>query len=81
MSVFWPLSQREIEEYAAELLHEPEVVVAEPEPVSEDRQMLLDRIEADSRAHEPVTEQQRFDSLSRLLGEKTARDWNRFHDQ
>jgi hypothetical protein len=53
---------------------------AKQKPESEDRRAMLEAIEAHKHAHEP-TEQQARESLEQLVGAKTAKDWERWHDQ
>jgi hypothetical protein len=50
-------------------------------PENEDALLLREQIEAHGRVHEPVTQQEQFDSGAKVFGEKTMRDWETFHDQ
>jgi len=69
----WSFEQHQADRKAAP-------VAREVEP-NEDRRALLDAIEAGKHAHDPITDQERFDSGAKVFGAKTMRDWETFHDQ
>jgi hypothetical protein len=73
----------------AELEAESRALLGLPQPEkqadvgaeSEDHRMLMETIEAQKHAHDPVSEQEQFESGAKIFGEKTMRDWETFHDQ
>jgi hypothetical protein len=76
------LSKAELEASARALLGWPQPEnEPESEPENEDRRMLLQGIEAQKHAHDPISEQTRTESLEKLVGKETAENWGTFHDQ
>jgi hypothetical protein len=75
-------TKAEVEALARVLLGLPEPEnKPEQGPDNEDRRMLLAGIEAQKHAHDPISEQRRFESGAKIFGEDTMRDWETFHDQ
>jgi hypothetical protein len=72
-------TQAELEADSRMLLGLPEPEKqADAKPENEDHGMLLESIEAQKHAHDPITQQEQFESLERLVGTRTAENWERF---